>query len=67
MCYKLIIFKEVKNIVLVRVLLLLTDTMTKESLIKNIKSELAYRFRGSVHYHQGGSMAVSRLAWRRRS
>jgi hypothetical protein len=28
---------------------------------------LAYRFRGSVHYHQGGSMAVSRQAWRRRS
>ena len=28
---------------------------------------LAYRFRGSVHYHQGGSMAVSRQAWHRRS
>jgi hypothetical protein len=26
-----------------------------------------YRFRGSVHYHQGGSMAVSRQAWYRRS
>jgi hypothetical protein len=28
---------------------------------------LAYRFRGSVHYHQGGSMAASRLSWRRQS
>jgi hypothetical protein len=28
---------------------------------------LAYRFRGSVHYHQGGSMAVSRQAWCRQS
>jgi hypothetical protein len=42
--------------------------MTKASLIKNnISLGLAYRFRGSVHYHQGGSMAVSRQAWRRRS
>jgi hypothetical protein len=32
--------------------------MTKASLIKeNIYLGLAYRFRGSVHYHQGGSMA----------
>jgi hypothetical protein len=28
---------------------------------------LAYRFRGLVHYHQGGSMAVSRQAWHRQS
>jgi hypothetical protein len=28
---------------------------------------LPNRFRGSVHYHQGGSMAVSRQAWHRRS
>jgi hypothetical protein len=28
---------------------------------------LPYRFRSSVHYHQGGSMAVSRLSWRRQS
>jgi hypothetical protein len=28
---------------------------------------LAYRFRGSAHYHQGGNMAVSRQAWCRRS
>ena len=28
---------------------------------------LAYRFRGSVHYHQGRSMAASRQAWCRRS
>jgi hypothetical protein len=56
--------------VLVRVLLLWTDTMTKASLIKkknNIYLGLAYRFRGSVHYHQRGSMAVSRQAWHRRS
>jgi hypothetical protein len=24
---------------------------------------LAYRFRGYVHYHQGGNMAASRQAW----
>jgi hypothetical protein len=37
--------------------------MTKASLIKNnIYLGLAYRFRGSVHYHQGESMAVSRQA-----
>jgi hypothetical protein len=24
---------------------------------------LDYRFRGSVHYFQGGNMAASRLAW----
>jgi hypothetical protein len=53
--------------VLVRVLLLWTDTMTKASLIKNIYLRLAYRFRGSVHYHQCGSMAVSRQAWCRQS
>ena len=29
------------------------DTMTKATLIKNISLGLAYRFRGSVHYHQG--------------
>jgi len=28
---------------------------------------LAYRFRGSVHYHQGRNMAASRQAWCRRS
>ena len=28
---------------------------------------LAYRFRGSVHQHQGGSRAASRQAWCRRS
>jgi hypothetical protein len=29
--------------------------MTKKTLIKdNISLELAYRFRGSVHYHHGG-------------
>jgi hypothetical protein len=44
---------ESKNIsVLVRVLLLGTDTMTKVRLIKGNKNlGLAYRFRGSVHYH----------------
>jgi hypothetical protein len=42
--------------------------MTKASLIKNnIYLGLAYRFRGSVHYHQGESMAASRQAWCRRS
>ena len=54
--------------IVLRVLLLLTDTMTKVKLIKNnILLGLAYRFRGSVHYHQGGSMAASRQAWCRRS
>jgi hypothetical protein len=33
----------------------------------NISLGLAYRFRGSIHYHQGGSMAASRQAWCRRS
>ena len=33
----------------------------------NIQLGLAYRFRGSVHYHQGVSEAVSRQAWCRRS
>ena len=28
---------------------------------------LAYRFRGSVHYHQGESMAACRQAWQRQS
>jgi hypothetical protein len=28
---------------------------------------LAYRFRGSVNYHQGRNMAASRQAWRRKS
>jgi hypothetical protein len=37
--------------------------MTKATLIKdNISLGLAYRFRGSVHYHQGRSMAASRQA-----
>jgi hypothetical protein len=37
-------------------------------LIKNnIYLGLAYRFRGSVHYHQGGSIAVCRQAWLRQS
>ena len=34
---------------------------------KNTYLGLAYRFRGSVCYHQGGSMATSRQAWRRQS
>jgi hypothetical protein len=39
--------------------------MTKATLTKdNIYLGLAYRFRGSVHHHQGGSMAASR--WCRR-
>jgi hypothetical protein len=60
--------KPKKVYVLVRVLLLLTDTMTKASLIKNnIYLGLVYRFRGSVHYHQVGSMAVSRQSWYRQS
>jgi hypothetical protein len=54
--------------VLVRDLLLETDTMTKASLIKdNILLGLAYRFTGSVHYRQGRNMAASRQAWYRRS
>jgi hypothetical protein len=28
---------------------------------------VAYRFRGSVHYHQEGNRAASRQAWGRRS
>jgi hypothetical protein len=37
--------------------------MTKEILIKaNIYLELAYKFRVSVHFHQGRSMAASRQA-----
>jgi len=34
---------------------------------KNIQLELAYRFRGSIHYHQGRSMAESRQSWCRKS
>jgi hypothetical protein len=46
-------------VVLVRVLLLWTDTMAKATLIRNnIKLGLAYRSRGSVHYNQ--VMAASR-------
>jgi hypothetical protein len=42
--------------------------MTKASLIKdNIYLGLDYRFRGSVHYQQGGSMAASRQVWCRQS
>ena len=49
--------------VLVRDLLLETDTMTKASLIKdNILLGLAYRFRSSAHYHQGGNMTATRHA-----
>ena len=51
--------------VLVRVLLLWTDTMTKASLIKTTFNW--GWLTGSGHYHQGGSMAVSRQAWRRQS
>jgi len=52
----------------VRVLLLWTDTMTNVSFIKDdIWLGLAYRVRGSVHYHQGKSIAASRQAWCRRS
>jgi hypothetical protein len=40
--------------------------MTKASLIKTTFN-WAYRLRGSVHYHQGGSMAASRQAWHRQS
>jgi hypothetical protein len=40
-----------------RVWLLWTDTMTKARLIKDIYLGLAYRFRGSVHYHQGSFQA----------
>ena len=45
------------RVVLVRVLLLRTDAMTKASLIKdNISLGLAYRFRDSVLYHQAWQM-----------
>jgi len=38
--------------------------MTNASFIKdNIKLGLAYRFRGSVHYHQGRNMSACRQAW----
>jgi hypothetical protein len=50
------------------VLWLWIDIMTVASLIKdNISLGLAYSFRGSVHYHQGKSMAVSRQALCRQS
>jgi hypothetical protein len=40
--------------------------MTKASLIKNnIELRMGYRFRGSFHYLQGGSMVASRQARRR--
>jgi hypothetical protein len=52
----------------IMVLLLGTDSITKACLIKdNIELGLVYRFRGSVHYHQDGSMAASRNAWCRQS
>jgi hypothetical protein len=42
--------------------------MTKVSLVRNnIFLGLAYRFRGSVLYHRGGSMAASRQACHRQS
>ena len=41
--------------------------MTKATLMKDIYLGLAYRVRGSVHYHHGRSMAASRQAWYRRS
>ena len=51
--------------VLIRFPLLQRDTMTKATLTKdNIWLGLAYRFRGSVHYHQGrkhGSMQAEEL------
>ena len=54
--------------VCLRVLLLQTDTMTKATLMKdNIELGLAYRFRGSVHSHQGRNMAASRQTWGMRS
>ena len=47
-----------------RVLLLWTDTMTKATLIRTIFNWWwVYRFRGSVHYYQGRSMAASRQAF----
>jgi hypothetical protein len=55
-----------KVTVLARVSLLCTDTMTKATLYyigQHLLLRLAYRFRGSVHCHQGGSMAASRQKW----
>lgn len=50
-----------------RFLLLLIDTMTKLSFIKDsIKLGLTYRFRGSFQYRQGKGMEASRQAWYRR-
>jgi hypothetical protein len=57
--------KEIKKKSL-RVLLLLTDTMTKATLIRTVFS-WSWLSGCSVHYHQGGSMATSRQAWCRRS
>jgi hypothetical protein len=45
--------------VLVRVLLLWTETMTKATLIR-MAFIWFYRFRGSTHYHQDRSMSTSR-------
>ena len=36
-------------------------------MLHEAQEELKNRFRGSVHYHQGGNMAASRQAWYRRS
>ena len=41
-----------------------TDTMTKATIIKDSYLWLAYRFRGSVYYHQGrkhGSIQAEKL------
>ena len=56
---------SVMSVALVRILLLFTDTMTKATLIRT-----AFNwgwFTGSVHYHQGRSIAVPRQAQGRRS
>ena len=51
--------------ILIRVSLLLKDTMTKATLIRaNISLELVYSFRGSPHYHHGdkhGSMQADMM------
>jgi hypothetical protein len=62
-----LLYKLPNDTVLVRVLLLSTDTVTKEILIKDIYLGLSYRFRGLVHYHQGRSRAISRQARCRRN
>lgn len=53
--------------VLISVSLLGRDAVTTATLIKeDISLGLAYSFRGLVHYHHGGSMAVCRpMCWRR--